>query len=227
MLTDRHMSLLLIALLWAAPGCDARAHRRPAQSQGSAQPSGQEPPVDASAPAPPDATCRPQDPLASNGLAAELEADRRVIAAGDDLLVAFTLALAAGPDQPVVVWDSKYSEGYRSWWFEVQGPAGDKLTLRRDLEAEWDKNAPHPVLIAADQPYQLIGWGMQHGVTKGADYYFSLNRLGLDTHRAGDYAVTGYFAQAGGPLPARTTAELPGCMWGGRLVSATVTITVR
>jgi hypothetical protein len=158
---------------------------------------------------------------AVNGLEGELEVKSKG-RANTDIGVKFTVA-AAG-DSAVVVWDTKYSEGYRSWAIVVVTPAGKEVVLRRAPQDAWDKNAPRRVVVAPRRPYVLEGWGMVHGEeTKDEGYVFSLNKLGLDTTTKGKYSIHGRFEQPGGAVPKGD----PRCMWSGKLTTGTVIVELK
>ena len=157
---------------------------------------------------------------AASGLRGTIATPVASVRAGEDIHVRF----AVGLDSPertdtLHVWDSKFSNGYRSWWFEVRGPDGKVRVLRRPVQDTWDKNAPHAVAITAGSPYALVGWGTQAGKEVGGQHHFSLVSLGLDTSAPGAYAVTGFFEQDGGKQQGRT-------FWGGRLVTNRLAIDV-
>ncbi len=160
-----------------------------------------------------------------NGLRATLSPGKETIAPGADILLKFTVARAiAGQGKPIYVWDSKYSAGYRSWWFTVLKPDGSRQLLRLPVRQSWRKNVPHPVGITASKPYILEGWGAQHGDVLHDEYYFSLKTLGFASTQSGPYRIVGHIEQYGGVGGGPSVKQ---CMWYGRLSTAPVTIIVK
>ncbi|HEX8916058.1 MAG TPA: hypothetical protein VF796_27165 [Humisphaera sp.] len=166
-------------------------------------------------------TISPQTGEACSGLAGTIAAQPNPPA--DDVLVKFTLAPATAarlvkdgqfarePADPVHVWDGKYSNGYRNHAFEVVTPDGKTHLLRPQVQADWGKNAPHPVEVSAGKPYTLPNW------VEG-DGHKSLKALGLDLSQKGTYAITGIYQEA--YEPQGKTPE----MWGGVLRTNTIKV---
>jgi len=120
----------------------------------------------------------------------------------------------------VFVWDGKYSNGYRNHAFFVTTPDGKTTLLRPKVIADWDKNAPHPVAITAKGSYHLPNW--VEGETLK-----SLKSLGLDTTIPGTYTITGLYEETGNKAEneggkAREATQ----MWGGSIISNTITVEV-
>lgn len=169
-----------------------------------------------------------------DGLQAAITPKAATIKPSDDILIDFALRSAdcGKPDQEpvkgvgralfrasnVFVWDGKYSNGYRNHAFFVTTPDG-KTTLLRPAEiGEWRKNVPHPVEITADKPYRLSNW--VEGDTRK-----SLKALGLDTSKPGTYTITGLYEETG-----QEANDLKGGkveMWGGSILSNTITVEVK
>jgi hypothetical protein len=149
------------------------------------------------------------------------------IKAGDDIQLEFKLQLSESDKKngafsrrgdSLYVWDGKYSNGYRNHAFHVVKPDGTIEVLRPKEIKDWDKNAPHPVEIAANKPYILPNWAE-------GQKFKSLKELGLKT-QPGKYTITGIYAEvADEPKPDRLR-RLPNPTWGGELWTNTVTVEV-
>ncbi|MBI5725232.1 MAG: HEAT repeat domain-containing protein [Planctomycetes bacterium] len=144
-----------------------------------------------------------------DGLQGVIRAKDSKVKAGEDIQVEFKLQAV---DKAVVVWDGKYSNGYRNHSFEVRMPDGKTAVLRPGEKRAWDKNAPHPVEITKDKPYVLPEW--VEGVT-----FKSLKTLGLDTSKPGKYVITGRYEEVGG-------VEGNVKIWGGSIATNSITVEV-
>jgi len=174
-------------------------------------------------------TFTPSDGDVVDGLSGLIRAGKDTVKAGEDILVEFKLEFDASADlkpwhfalklDAAYVWDGKYSNGYRNHAFLVETPDGQSLMLRRPEQLAWDKNAPHPVEIAAGKPYVLPEWVEGKG-------FKSLKALGLDTSKPGLYRITGiYLATAGEAKDWRTGGNV--ALWGGDLATNTLQVTVK
>lgn len=171
------------------------------------------------------ASCSPKV-QAVNGLRGFLKAAQYIVKPGDDILVRFHVELALpAPQDPLYVWDTKYSAGYRSWSFVIKTPQGKKVVLRRAVVRSWRKNIPHPVALRRAKPYILVGWGRQHGVDIQKENYFSLKKLGLQTSLKGTYHITGVFQQKNPTSQAKKGKRRH--FWSGKLRSNTLNVTAR
>jgi len=163
-----------------------------------------------------------------DGLQAAISPKTATVKPGDDILIDFALHLAdpgkAKPEQfgttptSVFVWDGKYSNGYRNHAFFVTTPNGKTTLLRPKEILQWDKNAPHPVEITANQPYPLPGWVL-------GDTRKSLKTLGLDTTTPGTYTITGLYEETAQEADNRKGGKTQ--MWGGSITTNTITVEVR
>lgn len=163
-----------------------------------------------------------------DGLRAAITPKAATIKPGDDILIDFALHRAdpgkAKPEhfgttpKSVFVWDGKYSNGYRNHAFFVTTPDGKTTLLRPKVIDQWDKNAPHPVEITANEPYHLPNW------VEG-DTLKSLKALGFDTTTPGTYTITGLYEETGKEAdnPKGGKAQ----MWGGSITSNTITVEVK
>jgi hypothetical protein len=162
----------------------------------------------------------------ANGLRARIEPAAAAVNTGIDLQMKFVLEFAGGPKvkdghfasqvESVSVWDGKYSNGYRNHAFQVRTPDGKTVLLRPKEILEWDKNAPHPIAIAAGKPYVLPEWSEGHTLK-------SLAALGLDTSLPGKYTIVGLYEELS------RTIERNGAkheIWGGTIATNTVTVEV-
>jgi hypothetical protein len=163
-----------------------------------------------------------------DGLEARITPRNGAVKKGDDIAATFELrfvpaakvrggAFADAPEPAIVhVWDGKYSEGYRNHSFLVRKPDGSAVLLRPAVIDQWEKNAPHPEPVAEGKPYVLPNWA------EGSKAK-SLRALGLAADAPGEYRITGVYEESSrsgehmGPKQA---------MWGGRIASAPVTVTV-
>jgi hypothetical protein len=162
------------------------------------------------------------------GLRGEIKPAAAAVKPGDDILVSFTLQYsdpAAGPGSgfarpaaSAFVWDGKYSNGYRNHGFLVTTPDGKTQFLRRAVQPDWDKNAPHLVEVAPGKAYTLPEW--REGETAK-----SLKALGLDTQAPGTYRITGVYGET---KDSSGIADGGGRQdWRGELFTNTVTVEVR
>ena len=160
-----------------------------------------------------------------DGLQSTIATKAATIKPGEDILIDFALYLAdpgkAKPEhfgtmrKSVLVWDGKYSNGYRNHAFFVTTPDGTTTLLRPKVIADWDKNAPHPVAITAKGPYHLPNW-IEGETLK------SLKSLGLDTTTPGTYTITGLYEESD-----KKVGNEDGKMWGGSITSNTISVEVK
>ncbi|MEK7468052.1 MAG: hypothetical protein AAB074_11605 [Planctomycetota bacterium] len=132
------------------------------------------------------------------GLRGEIRPAAATVKPGDDILLDFTLryeiacvgkdARFAFPASSALVWDGKYSNGYRNHGFLVTTPDGKRHFLQPAEIPDWDKNAPHLVEISVGKPYTLPEW--REGETAK-----SLKKYGLDTTAPGIYRITGVYTE--------------------------------
>ena len=152
-----------------------------------------------------------------NGLQGEIKTEKAVIAPGEDIIIEFTLYLADDTlKEPLHVWDNKYSAGYRADSYKVITPDGKEHLLRLKEQGAWDKNAPHPVEISLTKPFKLAGW---LGTKK------SLQKRGLDTTQKGIYKIIGVYEHPDKPELYNEYWENKK-MWGGKLMTPEITVTV-
>ncbi|KAF0246891.1 MAG: hypothetical protein FD180_250 [Planctomycetota bacterium] len=163
-----------------------------------------------------------------NGLRGEIRPAAATVKSGDDILLDFTLRFEvafvgkvthfASPASSALVWDGKYSNGYRNHGFLVTTPDGKTHFLRRAVQDAWDKNAPHLVEVTHEKPYILPEW--REGETAK-----SLKKLGLDTTAPGIYRITGVYAES---KDSSDHPEAGGRQdWRGELFTNTVKVEVR
>lgn len=171
-------------------------------------------------------TLAPDTAESIGNLTGAIEPKAQQIKPGEDIQLRFTLSYAsgdkakfspftAGAEAAVNVWDGKYSNGYRNHSFEVITPDGKSHLLRRAVQNEWGKNAPHPITIAPDKPYTLPNWA------EGQELK-SLKELGLDTTTPGAYTITGIYQERGEPIQNNNPT-----IWGGIVRTNTVVVTVK
>ena len=150
-----------------------------------------------------------------NSVTGTISLKNNAIKQENDIYVRFTL-ICKSCVKPVYIWDSKFSNGYRSWSFHVKTPDGKDILLQRSIQNSWDKNAPHVVSINKNNPYELRGWGIAHGLWEGEKYYFSLKKLGLQFSTTGKYEIYGVFAQPGGTSKFNKKDVV---LWKGKVIS--------
>jgi hypothetical protein len=122
----------------------------------------------------------------------------------------------AGDNNSILVWDNKYSNGYRADFYLVVTPDGQSRILRRPEQPGWDKNVPTPIEIQPGKSWRLAGVANDVIVK-------SLKDLELDTSPKGIYTVTGYYRADGfqGGRGDRARA-----FWGGQIATPPVEIRV-
>jgi len=154
----------------------------------------------------------------ADGLQPCLHVKQTTIKPGDDISLTLSLrnVKPAGASNSILVWDNKYSNGYRADFYLVVTPDGQSRILRRPVQAGWDKNAPRSITIQPGKSWTLAGIANDVIVK-------SLKDLGLDTSQKGIYSVTGYY-QADGYQPAAADQDRP--FWGGQIATAPVEIRV-
>ncbi len=154
----------------------------------------------------------------TDGLQPRLEVKQTTIKPGDDISLTMSLrnVKPAGDNNSILVWDNKYSNGYRADFYLVVMPDGQSRTLRRPEQAEWEQNVPTPITIQPGKAWTLAG-------TASDVIVKSLKDLGLDTSQKGIYTVTGYY-QADGFQPAAADRDRP--FWGGQIATPPVEIRV-
>ena len=154
----------------------------------------------------------------ADGLQACLEVKQTTIKPGDDISLTMSLrnVKPAGGSNSILVWDNKYSNGYRADFYLVVTPDGQSRILRRPEQAEWRKNVPTPITIQPGKSWTLAGIA-DDVIVK------SLKDLGLDTSQKGIYTVTGYYEADGyqGDRVDRARA-----FWGGQIATPPVEIRV-
>jgi hypothetical protein len=160
-----------------------------------------------------------------DGLQAAITPKAATIKPGEDILIDFELHLAKMPDahpeqfgptpDAVYVWDGVYSNGYHNHAFWVTTPDG-KTTLLRPEDVSFPKNMPHLVAITAKEPYHL---------PSGNDNLKSLKAIGLDTTTPGTYTITGLYEEIGETTTTADSKKVP--LWGGSIVSNTITVEVK
>ena len=174
-------------------------------------------------------TFTPTDGDVIDGLSGVIRAESDTVKAGGDIPVELKLTFDSSATvkpgrfalklDSAYVWDGKYSNGYRNHAFLVETPDGQTLFLRRPVQPNWDKNAPHPVEVTTAKPYVLPEW--YEGKT-----FKPLKALGLDTSKPGIYRITGVYTEAAGEAKDwRTGAQVR--LWGGDLATNTLEITVK
>jgi len=157
----------------------------------------------------------------ADGLQASLEVKQRQIQPGEDITLTMNLrnVRPAGGDpvnDPVRVWDNKYSEGYRADFYLVVAPDGQSRILRRAVQPEWDKNVPTPITIEPGKSWTLAGIA-NDAIVK------SLKELGLDTSQEGIYTITAYYEANANPGP-KPTGPIP--FWSGQIATPPVEVRV-
>lgn len=154
----------------------------------------------------------------ADGLQACLEVRQATIKPGDDIPLTMSLrnVKPAAGSNPILVWDNKYSNGYRADFYLVVTPDGQSRILRRPAQAEWRKNVPTPITIQPGKSWTLAGVANDVIVKL-------LKDLGLDTSQKGIYTVTGYYAADGfqGDRVDRARA-----FWGGQIATPPAEIRV-
>ena len=157
----------------------------------------------------------------ADGLQASLEVKQRQIQPGDDITLTMNLrnvrpTRGAPVNDPLRVWDNKYSEGYRADFYLVVAPDGQSRILRRPEQPAWDKNVPTPITIEPGKSWTLAGIA-NDAIVK------SLKSLGLDTSNEGIYTITGYYEADANPGP-KPTGPIP--FWGGQIATPPVEVRV-
>ncbi|MCU0248533.1 MAG: DUF1080 domain-containing protein [Bryobacter sp.] len=157
----------------------------------------------------------------ADGLQASLVVTQRQIKPGDDITLTMNLrnvrpARGDAVNDPIRVWDNKYSEGYRADFYLVVTPDGQSRILRRAMQPGWDKNVPTPITIEPGKSWMLAGIA-NDAIVK------SLKSLGLDTSKEGIYTITGYYEADASPGP-KPTGPIP--FWGGQIATPPVEIRV-
>jgi hypothetical protein len=157
----------------------------------------------------------------ADGLQASLEVKQRQIQPGDDITLTMNLRnvrpTRGDPvNDPLRVWDNKYSEGYRADFYLVVAPDGQSRILRRPEQPAWDKNVPTPITIEPGKSWTLAGIA-NDAIVK------SLKSLGLDTSQEGIYTITGYYEADASPGP-KPTGPIP--FWAGQIATPPVEIRV-
>lgn len=157
----------------------------------------------------------------ADGLQASLEVKQRQIKPGEDITLTMSLrnvrpARGDAVNDPIRVWDNKYSEGYRADFYLVVAPDGQSRILRRPEQPAWDKNVPTPITIEPGKSWTLAGIA-NDAIVK------SLKELGLDTSKEGIYTITGYYEADASPGP-KPTGPIP--FWGGQIATPPVEVRV-
>lgn len=154
----------------------------------------------------------------ADGLQASMEVKQITIKPGDDISLTMTLrnVKPAGGSNSILVWDNKYSNGYRADFYLVVTPDGQSRILRRPEQPGWDKNVPTPITIQPGKSWTLAGIASDVIVK-------SLKDLGLDTSQKGIYTVTGYY-QADGYQGDRI--DRARAFWAGQIATPPVEIRV-
>ena len=154
----------------------------------------------------------------ADGLQASLDVKQTVIKPGEDITLVMSLrnVKPAGDNNSILVWDNKYSNGYRADFYLVVTPDGQSRILRRPEQPGWDKNVPTPIEIQPGKSWRLAGVANDVIVK-------SLKALELDTSPKGIYTVTGYY-RAGGFQGGR--GDRARAFWGGQIATPPVEIRV-
>jgi len=153
----------------------------------------------------------------ADGLQASLEVKQRRIQSGDDITLTMTLRnVRPAGDEPIRVWDNKYSNGYRADFYLVVAPDGQSRILRRLEQPAWDKNVPTPITIEPGKAWTLAGIA-NDAIEK------SLKSLGLDTTQPGIYTITGYYEAS---KYQGDRVDRPGEFWGGQIAAPPIEVRV-
>jgi hypothetical protein len=153
----------------------------------------------------------------ADGLQACLQVEKTQVNPGDDITLTMSLRnVQPAGGNPIVVWDNKYSNGYRADFYLVVPPDGQSRILRRPEQPGWDKNAPSQIEIQPGKSWTLAGIA-NDAIVK------SFKSLGLDTSKKGIYTVIGYYEANGFQ---GDKADRARSFWGGLIATPPIDVAV-
>ena len=157
----------------------------------------------------------------ADGLQASLEVKQRQIKPGEDITLTMSLRnvrpTRGDPvNDPLRVWDNKYSEGYRADdFFLVVAPDGQSRILRRAVQPGFGQEISH----AESSPANFGRSGALRTMRSSS----RSKRSGFDTSKEGIYTITGYYEADASPGP-KPTGPIP--FWGGQIATPSVEVRV-